>query len=106
MCADCAQAAEIALHQALMPEIAPSGRARAFAHGRKASGWLHCKQESIRLTAGTATRSRTGSVRSVQTAPSTRIAPAIRNATVKPKVSADASTSPPARSRRGARHRA
>jgi hypothetical protein len=28
-----------------MPETAPSGSARAFAHGRKASGWLHCKQE-------------------------------------------------------------
>jgi hypothetical protein len=49
--ADRAQAAEIALHQALMPEIAPSGHALAFAHGRQASGWLHCKQESIRLTA-------------------------------------------------------
>jgi hypothetical protein len=47
--ADRAQAAEIALHQALMPEIAP--HALAFDHGRKASGWLHCKQESIRLTA-------------------------------------------------------
>jgi hypothetical protein len=49
--ADRAQAAEIALHQALMPEISPSGHALAFAHGRQASGWLHCKQESIRLTA-------------------------------------------------------
>jgi hypothetical protein len=34
-----------------MPETGPSGNARAFAHGRKASGWLSCKQESIRLTA-------------------------------------------------------